>query len=186
MFIALQGIYFCIFIRTIAQYKPRHSVQKPRKLRRVNITAKAVPSKSASKTSGMKAGFDRSGQYMPKLQKLVPETNFALRDFPWSPWKILMTSEPRKGPFPVNQLVGSEDKVIEYTHDFELYKGRSNQSALYELAVKPLGCRQKRVVYAKICPKFLSYTPPWPETLSHSRRFKKFAKANKQFNAHSE
>ena len=166
-------LIFVFLFERLAQYRPRYSVQKLRKLRRVNIKAKAVPSKSASKTSGMNAGFKRLGQYKPKLQKLVPETNFALRDFPWSPWNILMSSEPRKGPYPVIQPVGSEDKVIEYTHDYVLYKRRSNQSALHELAVKPLGCRQKRVVYAKICPKFPSYTAQWPENFNHSRSLQK-------------
>ena len=164
--------------------KPKVKLMKtnPANKRRATIKTKAVRSQTVSKTSDIKGSSGRLAQYKPKhsilkLKKLrrekVPETNFALRDFPWSSWKILMSSEPRKGLIPVIQRVRSKDKVIEYTHNSVLYKGRTNRPALYELAVKPLGCRQKKVVYATICPKFSSYTTHWSNVLINSKTLQK-------------
>ena len=142
----------------------------------------AAVTKTVPKTNKVKEhGPERLTQFKSKMstlkrQKLrrekVPETNFALRDFPWSPWKILASSEPRKTLHPVYRQVGSKNIILEYTHSCAIFKGKTKQPVLYEFAVKPLGYRQKKIVYAKICPRNLSYSTHWYDILTSSKSLK--------------
>ena len=179
--------------RRLVKPKPKNKPVKTPKVKPVKpspqsklkatVKTRQAPAQPASKPRVKITGSTRLAQHKPKhsaqkLRKLrrenVPETNFALRDFPWSPWKILMSSEPRKGLVPVIQSsVGSKDKVIEYTQGSVLYKGRTTRPSLYELAVRPKGCRQKKVVYAKVCPNYSSYWTHWSKVLINSKTLKR-------------
>ena len=157
---------------------PKVNIQPQSKMRKPAVGAKQA---NVTKTQTIrKHGKERLAQYKSKTvkrQKLrrerVPETNFALRDYPWSPWKILASSEPRKTLHPVYRAVGSKNKLLEYTHSCAIFKGRTKQPVLYEFAVKPLGCRQKKIVYSKICPKNLSYSTHWADILESSKSLKR-------------
>lgn len=171
-----------------ARVKP---AQKPAKITpntkgKKTIKAKSTtPAKIVYKTTNIKkTAPKRTNQYKAlykapvfRQQKLrrerVPETNFALKDFPWSSWKILMSSEPRKGLIPTIQKVGKKDKVTEYSRSYQIFKGKTRQPALYEMAVRPLESRQKKIVFAKICPNFSSYTTHWSKMLIPSKSLRK-------------
>ena len=106
---------------------------------------------------------------VPRLRReRVPETNFALREFPWSPWKLVISSEERKNLDPTIQRIGNKDKVIEYSAR-DIFKRKTNCSALYEFAVTPNGCKRKRVVYSKFCTGFSSYSKVWRKELFPSK-----------------
>ena len=102
----------------------------------------------------------------------VPETNFALREFPWSPWKLVISSEERKNLDPTIQRIGNKDKVIEYSAR-DIFKRKTKCPALYEFAVTPNGCKRKRVVYAKFCTGFSSYSKVWWKELFPSKSLRK-------------
>ena len=159
--------------------KPKSSVVKtkakvPTTKGKTSIKSKPPAAKilggTALKTRSMnKVGQKRLDLYKAKTtvlkqQKLrrerVPETNFALKDFPWSSWKVVMSSECRKNLAEVIQF----DKVVEYLAS-DIFQRKTKCPALYEFAVKPRGCRQKKVVYSKISPGFSSYTSVWWKVL---------------------
>ena len=113
-------------------------------------------------------GQKRIGQYksrttpqkkpLPRLRReKVPETNFALRYYPWSSWKVVLSSEAGKHLIPTTEQVGKKTKVVGYSR-VDIFKGRTQCPALYEFAVKPKGCCRKKIVYAKISPGFSSQT----------------------------
>ena len=106
---------------------------------------------------------------VPRLRReRVPETNFALREFPWSPWKLVISSEERKNLDPTIQRIGNKDKVIEYSAR-DIFKRKTKCPALYEFAVTPNGCKRKRVVCAKFCTGFSSYSKVWWKELFPSK-----------------
>ena len=98
---------------------------------------------------------------LPRLRReRVPETNFQLREFPWSSWKLVISSEERKNLVPTIQRIGKKDKVIEYSA-IDIFNGKTKCPALYEFAVRPNLCKRKRVVYAKVSTGFSSYSKVW-------------------------
>ena len=125
---------------------------------KVNVTGKTRLSQYKSKGKIPKKS-------LPRLRReKVPETNFALRYFPWSSWKLVISSEERKNLVPTIQRIGNKDKVIEYSM-LDIFKGKTKCPALYEFAVTPRGSNRKRVVYAKFCPGFSSYSAVWWKVL---------------------
>ena len=124
----------------------------------------ARKTRSTNKVGKKRLNLYKAKTTVLKQQKLrrerVPETNFALKDFPWSSWKVVMSSECRKNLAKVTQ----SDKVVEYLAS-DIFKRKTKCSALYEFAVKPRGCRQKKVVYSKISPGFSSYMSVWWKVL---------------------
>ena len=132
---------------------------------------KSTESNVKATAKANKGATNRSCLYKPKNKVIkkalpclrrerVPETNFQLRDFPWSPWKLVISSEERKNLVPTIQRIGKKDKVIEYSA-IDIFKGKTKCPALYEFAVRPNFCKRKRVVYAKVSTGFSSYSKVW-------------------------
>ena len=166
-------------IKPVKTSKIKPVKPSPQNKRKATVKTRQAPAQYASKPRVKVAGSKRLAQYKPKhsiqkLQKLrrekVPETNFALRDFPWSSWKILMSSEHREGLVPV---IGPKGKITEHRQGLILFKGRTTRPALYELAVRPKGCRLKKVVYAKVCPYFSCRHAHWCNVLIESNTLKR-------------
>ena len=162
--------------------KQVHAKQSQTKRKKTTATAKPATITGAKTNKAKKHGPERLAQFKSKTSAVkrkklrrerVPETNFALRDFPWSPWKIIASSEARKKIHPIYGAVGLKNRILEYTHSCAKFKGQTKQPVLYEFAVKPLGHRQKKIVYAKICPKNLSYSTHWRDILNSSKSLKK-------------
>ena len=163
--------------------KQIHAQQpQTKKKKKTTVSTKPATITGDKTNKARKHGAERLAQFKSKTlavkrQKLrrerVPETNFALRDFPWSPWKIIASSEARKKIHPIYGAVGLKNRILEYTHSCAKFKGETKQPVLYEFAVKPLGHRQKKIVYAKICPKNVSYSTHWRDILNSSKSLKK-------------
>ena len=117
--------------------------------------------KSKTPTAGLKPVGNRLSQYKSKpttIKRLrrenVPETNFALRDFPWSSWKVVMSRNAKSGLVRKFETETRSRKTAEYAAQ-TIFDGKTKRPALYEFAVKLPGCI-KRVVYVKSTSGFTS------------------------------
>ena len=135
-----------------------------------NIKATAKANKGATNRSCLYKPKNKViKKALPRLRReRVPETNFQLREFPWSSWKLVISSEKRKNLVPTIQRIGKKDKVIEYSA-IDIFKGKTKCPALYEFAVRPNVCKRKRVVYAKVSTGFSSYSKVWWKELFPSK-----------------
>ena len=139
-----------------------------------NVKATAKANKGATNRSCLYKPKNKViKKALPRLRReRVPETNFQLREFPWSSWKLVISSEEGKNLVPTIQRIGKKDKVIEYSA-IDIFKGKTKCPALYEFAVRPNLCKRKRVVYAKVSTGFSSYSKVWWKELFPSNSLRK-------------
>ena len=138
--------------------------------KRQPAAAKKVSQKRLAQYKSRKEPFK---QEQPRLKReKVPETNYMLRDYPWSPWNLVISSEKKKNLTPVTVKVGKKNTIVEYS-TAKIFKGKTKCQALYEFAVAPEGWMRKRVVYAKICSGFLSAKVSWRKVFFPSKSLKK-------------
>ena len=92
----------------------------------------------------------------PKLRReRVPETNFALRELPWSSWKPLFCDKC------VTKNWAKRQSSFGYKNE-KLFKNDKRGSALYEVAVRSRPGSQKVVVFT-----FSALTQSFSATLDH-------------------
>ena len=72
----------------------------------------------------------------------VPQTNFSLRDFSWSQWKLAIRPEER------DQWCKRNGEGCGYRAPV-LFNGRTRVPAIYEVAVQPKNKTRRIVVYCK-------------------------------------
>ena len=99
----------------------------------------------------------------------VPETNFALRDFPWSSWKVVRSRNAKHGLACKYTCGNRKERAIEYAAD-TIFDGKTTRPALYEFAVRMPGCN-KRVVYVKSTSGFTA--AHWRSVLFPSKSVRK-------------
>lgn len=81
----------------------------------------------------------------------VPQTNFMLRDFSWSPWKLVIRpDQPEHWRKRSGDGCGYRVPVI--------FNGRTKLPAMYETAVQPKNRVRRFVVYCRISKGFTSKT----------------------------
>ena len=112
---------------------------------------------------------------LPRLRREnVPETNFALRYFPWSSWKVVISSTSKDHLTPKFQTTGNKSKPIHVEYSVPtIFNGKTKCPALYEFAVKPQGRRRKKIVYVKFCSGFSSNDKQWYNILFPSMNLRK-------------
>ena len=97
---------------------------------------------------------------LPKLRReQVPENNFILREMKWSQWQMVMAKDQ----------FGTERNTRKISCGFrlkQLFRGKTNVPAFYEIAVQPWKPRcRKYVVYSKFCRKGFKDATQWGRNL---------------------
>lgn len=112
----------------------------------------------------------KTAPFVRLRREKVPETNFALRYFPWSSWKLVTSSTFKDHLTARVERTGGKRKIVEYTTS-SFFGGKTKCPALYEVAVRLPGCT-KKVVYVKSCRGFTPHTD-WKDVLFFSKSLRK-------------
>ena len=132
--------------------------------------------KSKKPIAGPKSALNRLSQYKSKTNGIkplrrekVPETNFGLRYFPWSSWKVVISKTAKDGLIPMFDNSKGNKKAVEYNAT-TIFDGKTKRPALYEFAVRLPGCT-KKAVYVKSSSGFTPHF--WRTTLFPSVSLRK-------------
>ena len=151
--------------KTVSKQKGKHTVQTragetgPAQRTRQKTAFLKSLEKSKKHAAGQKCDLNKLSQCKPIAVKRlrrekVPETNFALRYFPWSSWKVVISKNAKGGLVRKFENQNGKKKTAEYAAQ-TIFDGKTKCPALYEFAVRVPGCT-KKVVYVKSSPGFAS------------------------------
>ncbi|XP_060578149.1 uncharacterized protein LOC132735233 [Ruditapes philippinarum] len=135
------------------------------------VSKRATPAKMQStqkkqmrKTSTPASTFKRyEEKYLPKLRREnVPQSNFALRELQWSPWKIAIAPDEQKQ---LKITCARAGDGCGYRAE-EIFKGKTQVPALYEVSVQTNHRAKRHIMYHKLsCKGFRSLNSKWENRL---------------------